>query len=105
MSAHKLVRDRIPEMLPPLVRRECRRASDTDEQRSLLRRKLREEIGEYLSSESPDELIDVLEVTIALASSHGWTAEALEAARQRKAEERGAFREFWVMPVPDDERG
>ncbi len=90
MSQTKLVRDRIPQIIrdgggQPLVR-----VADGEEYRALLRAKLVEEVQEFLASDDPEELADVLEVLHALASDLGLDGDPCgEAAR---GEGRGAGR-------------
>ncbi|GAA5531916.1 nucleoside triphosphate pyrophosphohydrolase [Deinococcus aluminii] len=83
----KLVRDRIPELFPAYTYR----VLDKAEYRPALLAKLEEEVQEYLTDRTPEELADVLEVLHALAALHGLTPEGLEALRARKAAERGGL--------------
>jgi len=53
--------------------------------------KLQEELQEYLSSDNPEELADLVEVIYAIVKYKGLTIEAFEGLRKRKAQERGAF--------------
>jgi predicted house-cleaning noncanonical NTP pyrophosphatase (MazG superfamily) len=64
-----------------------------DEYRHLLREKLGEEVDEFLESEDPHELADVLEVVHALAGLLGLGFDGVEMIRVTKASERGAFAE------------
>jgi predicted house-cleaning noncanonical NTP pyrophosphatase (MazG superfamily) len=87
----KLVRDRIPEIIAanggsPQVRF----LGDEDYVRALTA-KLREELLEWEASKDVVELVDLVEVSLALAAWHGVDAEAFEALRQAKRAERGAF--------------
>src|SRR3954463_998238 len=84
----KLVRDRIPEIITAAGERPVTRVADPIEYRALLRAKLVEELHEFLESEDPAELADVLEVVRALAADLGSSTEALEEIRRRKAAER-----------------
>lgn len=93
----KLVRDRIPELFPENRYRTLSAANYAD----ALRDKLAEEMQEYLTDRTPEELADVLEVLHALAALHGLTPEELEALRAHKAAERGGFarRMWWEAPA------
>jgi predicted house-cleaning noncanonical NTP pyrophosphatase (MazG superfamily) len=93
----KLVRDRIPEIITAAGERPVTRIADPIEYRALLRAKLVEELHEFLESENPEELADVLEVSRALAVDLGSSPEKLEEIRRRKASERGAFSEHVVL--------
>lgn len=89
----KLVRDRIPDLFPA----NTYRVLDQGEYESALRNKLTEEVQEYLTNRTPEELADVLEVLHALAALHGMTSDGLETLRARKAAERGGFAgRVWV---------
>ena len=83
----KLVRDRIPELFPTYTYR----VLDEAEYGSALRNKLAEEVQEYLTDRTSEELADVLEVLQALAALHGLTPQELEEVRTRKAAERGGL--------------
>jgi predicted house-cleaning noncanonical NTP pyrophosphatase (MazG superfamily) len=99
----KLVRDHIPALLEPRRRSTCYRLADSQEKRSLLMRKIDEEVDEYRLSGDPRELADLVEVVHALAQLDGWTPEQLERERARKAAERGAFDDAWVLLIDDSE--
>lgn len=88
---HKLVRDRIPEIIASDGKTcVCETLSDEDYLR-LLDAKLTEELSEYQESHSLEELADLLEVLRAVAVARGWTWEELERVRQEKASKRGGF--------------
>ncbi len=88
---HKLVRDRIPEIIEQNGGK-CRTEilSDEDYLR-MLDEKLTEELAEYHESHSAEELADLLEVIYACAAARGVSREELEAARAEKAVRRGGF--------------
>lgn len=89
---NKLVRDRIPEIIekreghPPKTR-----ILNEDEYPTALRAKLDEEVAEYQTNPSSEELADILEVICALAVSHGLSDTDFEKIRAEKAEKRGGF--------------
>ena len=88
---HKLVRDRIPEIIEADGKTcICETLSDED-YISLLDQKLNEELAEYQESKSLEELADLLEVMQAVVKARGWTLEELEQARAAKAAKRGGF--------------
>ena len=88
---HKLVRDRIPEIIASDGKTcLCETLSDEDYLR-LLDAKLTEELSEYQESHSLEELADLLEVLRAVVKARGWTWEELERVRQDKATKRGGF--------------
>ena len=92
-SGGKLVRDGIPQIIRsrgevPEVRR-----AEPDEYHQLLRNKLKEEVDEFLASEDPEELADILEVVQTLGADLGVDAAQLEELRAGKAAKRGGFRD------------
>ena len=88
---HKLVRDRIPEIIEIDGKKcVCETLSDED-YISLLDQKLNEELAEYQESKSLEELADLLEVMQAVVKARGWTLEELERVRANKAAKRGGF--------------
>lgn len=90
---HKLVRDKIPEIIRN-GGNECRtRILAETEYLACLEQKLSEELNEYLQSGQLEELADLLEVMKAVTEAKGSSWEALEEIRAKKEEKRGAFRE------------
>lgn len=88
---HKLVRDRIPEIIEADGKTcICEILSDED-YLSLLDQKLNEELAEYQESKSLEEMADLLEVIQAIVKARGWTLEELEQVRANKAAKRGGF--------------
>ena len=88
---HKLVRDRIPEIIEA-DGKTCGYETLSDEAYiRLLDQKLNEELAEYQESKSLEELADLLEVMQAVVRARGWTLDELEQVRADKAAERGGF--------------
>lgn len=82
---HKLVRDRIPEIIEADGKTcVCETLSDEAYIR-LLDEKLSEELAEYQESKSLEELADLLEVMQAVVRARGWTLDELEQVRADKA--------------------
>lgn len=102
MSQAKLVRDKIPQIIKDTGAVPVTRVADAVEYRCLLRAKLVEEVDEFLASEDPNELADVLEVLLALAIDLGVDRDHLEKLRSAKAFERGGFadRIVWAGNAP-----
>ena len=102
MGHAKLVRDRIPELIHASGAEPRTRVATRQEFRGLLRDKLVEEAEEFLASEDPEELADILEVVLALAADLGVDRDQLEKLRAAKAFERGAFTEriVWCGNAP-----
>ena len=89
----KLVRDRIPEIIQRSGKTCSVRRLSSEDYLQALRTKLGEELAEYLESGELSELADLLEVLLATAEAEGYTREELEAVREKKARERGGFRD------------
>ena len=88
---HKLVRDKIPEIIESDGKKCVTRVLSQEEYLKELRRKLDEEVQEYHESGDHEELADILEVVYALATATGCTEDALNTIRQEKAQKRGGF--------------
>lgn len=91
MTVKKLVRDNIPEIIEGTGHVPVVRTLDDKEYAEELRRKLMEEVAEYIDEPSTEELADILEVVYALGALHDASSDDLEVVRKSKAEKRGAF--------------
>lgn len=88
---HKLVRDRIPEIIEKDGKTcVCSELSQQD-YITMLDQKLNEELAEYQESKSMEELADLLEVMSAVAFARGSSMDEVERIRIRKKEKRGGF--------------
>ena len=86
---HKLVRDRIPEIIEASGKN-CTWETLSDEAYlQLLDEKLNEELAEYQESKSLEELADLLEVVQDVV--RGWTWNELATLRKEKHRQRGGF--------------
>lgn len=94
---HKLVRDRIPEVIERQGETPVTRILNQEEYLCQLKRKLREETEEFLSDENPEELCDIMEVVYALAAAKGYSQPELEKLRLEKAQKNGAFRDHILL--------
>ena len=99
---NKLVRDKIPEIIEASGKPCATRCLESAEYAGFLKKKLEEEVAEYLKDGGIEELADILEVVRALAALEGADAAALEAARARKAEARGGFERRILLENVDD---
>ena len=88
-SYNKLVRDKIPEILDAKNVSYEKRVATPEEYKVELIKKLSEEAKEFLEAGSIEELADVVEVIEALKLLPEYSD--VEAIRQKKKEERGAF--------------
>ena len=90
---NKLVRDRIPEIIKANGE-ECVTRILTDEEYTVaLRKKLEEEMIEYLNGGDVEELADIYEVILAILNTKGVSATEFDAIRAAKADKRGAFKD------------
>ena len=88
---HKLVRDRIPEIIENDGKQCVCEVLSSEDYLVLLDEKLQEELNEYEESKSLEELADLLEVLYAVVKARGWSVEELEQVRKEKAKQRGGF--------------
>ncbi|MBR6789284.1 MAG: NUDIX domain-containing protein [Oscillospiraceae bacterium] len=88
---HKLVRDRIPEVIRASGGSSLTEELDDETYLELLDQKLDEELLEYHADGNVEELADLLEVIYAAAAARGCSAADLDAIRAEKAAKRGAF--------------
>ena len=87
----KLIRDKIPEIIENSGKKCIVEEMDTDTYIRYLDIKLNEELAEYQSDKSLEELADLLEVIYAVTLARGYSVEELERIRKEKAEKRGGF--------------
>lgn len=91
MIYNKLVRDNIPQIIEDNGGKAEVRILSDEEYRHFLEAKLDEEVGEYHRDQTPEELVDILEVVYALASARGISQSDLQALYQKKHNARGGF--------------
>lgn len=88
---HKLVRDRIPEIIESCGKRCTTEVLSDADFLHMVDIKLDEELAEYHRDQSIEELADLIEVIYAAAQARGYSAAQLDAIREEKAISRGAF--------------
>ena len=99
----KLVRDLIPEIIQKSGNKAIIRTLNDQEYSEMLE-KILEEVNEYITDKTVEELADILEVVYALASLKGATKEEVEALRVKKADARGGFeKKIFLERVEEDE--
>src|SRR6266478_8529808 len=89
---NKLVRDRIPDIIKKQGQNPVTRVLDDNEYVEGLIDKLCEEIDEFDEDRNVEEMADILEVLMALASALGISQQELKRVRDKKAQTRGGFR-------------
>lgn len=97
MKYDKLVRDNIPEIVKQKGGNPVTHIAGDEEYRQKLNEKLQEEVAEFLESGEEEELADIAEVIRAIAATRGMTPEDLEALREKKTAERGAFKKKIIL--------
>lgn len=101
---HKLVRDRIPEIIRASGKTCRTEVLSDDAYLKMIDAKLDEELAEYHKEQNLEELADLLEVLHAAVIARGYTLEELETVRAQKAEKRGGFaQKILLKEVSEDE--
>jgi predicted house-cleaning noncanonical NTP pyrophosphatase (MazG superfamily) len=90
---NKAIRDKIPEIIRASGHDLTVKILNDDEFLSKLEEKLVEELQEYQESKSVEELADILEVIYRISELKGTTKEQLDELKQKKSQERGAFKD------------
>ena len=93
MKYHKLVRDRIPEIIEKQGKTCVTEVLSQDAYIRMVDEKLNEELAEYQESKSLEELADLLEVMEAAVIARGYTWEELLQVRDEKRQKRGGFQD------------
>lgn len=88
---NKLIRDKIPEIIETAGKQCIVEVMNENEYIDALDCKLNEELDEYQSDKSLEELADLLEVMYAVVRARGYSIDDLESVRKEKAEKRGGF--------------
>jgi len=99
-SYDKLVRDNIPAILDEKGVKYEQRIASLEEYRVELVRKLEEEVKEFLASNVPEELADVIEVIEAIKLLPEY--QLVETIRQDKKRERGGFEKRLILKGQKD---
>lgn len=87
----KPVRDRIPEIIAANGDTPIFDVLNDCDKKDYLKQKLKEEVDEFLKSESIEELADVCEVILSIVSAFGWAENDLKTAMTEKRKKRGGF--------------
>lgn len=87
----KLVRDKIPEIITAKGDSAITRILSDEEFSEALKRKLCEELNEFLTDGTVEELADMYEGLLAILEHMGISFESFEELRKKKALEKGGF--------------
>ena len=93
----KLVRDYIPDQIAKNNLSVMYSFADEKDYKLYLERKLVEEVTEYLESNSPEELADILEVVFALAETKEINEKQLMKIRKSKRKKNGTFKNGIIL--------
>ena len=104
---NKLVRDLIPQIIEGTGKSFKSHTLSNDDYNLELKKKLSEEVEEYLNTtgnqDAIEELADIMELMISLAQVHHASIEEVERVRQKKEKERGGFtKKIFLVEVEDD---
>ena len=88
---HKLVRDRIPEIIESSGKTCITEMLSNEEYLKMVDEKFNEELAEYHKDQNIEELADLLELIYAATIARGYSLEELEQVRAEKAAKRGSF--------------
>jgi len=81
----------IPQIIEESGNEAVTRILEDEEYVKALKDKLQEEVQEYLESDDPEELADIIQIIRALVDYHSMSYADLEIVRERKLNERGGF--------------
>lgn len=93
MEYHKLVRDKIPQIIEAQGQRPLIQILEKEEYSRALEQKLDEEVAEFHADKSKEELADILEVVFALAEDLGLAVGELMEVYRQKHDQCGGFRD------------
>jgi len=97
MKYNKLVRDKIPDIIKQTGKESLTHIAGEDEYKKKLYEKLKEEVDEFLEKGDNEELGDILEVIYAISELNNIEIEKIELLREKKAEERGRFKNHIIL--------
>ena len=97
MEYDKLVRDRIPEIIRENGSTPTTHAASEDEYWTKLKEKLGEEVGEFISSPTEEEIADIYEVIDAILKFKGFEYDRIKKIQMEKSQKRGAFEKRIIL--------
>jgi len=101
---NKLVRDNIPEIINKNGQTPYISILDDEQYNTELKKKLIEEVQEYIESEETEELADIIEVVETLADTKGISLDDVIKIKNKKADKNGKFRKKLFLEKVDDKK-
>ena len=102
MKYNKLVRDNIPEIIRKTGKLPVTYVASKEKYFGQLKKKLKEEVNEFVNSDDNEELADILEVIRAICDYKNISLEELEKVRQKKFKECGGFTKKIILDEVKD---
>lgn len=100
MENYKLIRDRIPDIIQKNDETcEVQFLKTDQEYEGVLLEKLHEEVAEYQTDRTLEELADIMEVISAIAESRHSSLEEIDQIRIQKKKERGGFEKRIMLKI------
>ncbi len=100
---NKLIRDNIVKIMEDKGCKVTYEILDDERYGEELDKKLKEEVNEYLSDYSVEEMADIMEVIYAILEYRGMSMEEVEKARIKKRDRKGAFKnKVFLKEVEED---
>ena len=93
----KLVRDNVPEILLNSKKNPIYHVAKPQEHKSLLRKKLLEEVKEFLEQECIEEIADILEVLEQIAKEYQYNWMEILKTKELKKQKNGGFDKMFVL--------
>ncbi|WP_214072576.1 nucleoside triphosphate pyrophosphohydrolase [Mucilaginibacter sp. dw_454] len=93
----KLVRDNIPEIISRSGKIPLFHLANEHEIRQLLNEKLLEEVNEFLSAPSEEELADIYEILDAIVGEYNYDSKSISAIKEEKAKTNGSFNKKLIL--------
>ena len=100
---NKLVRDKIPEIIYNTGSKPKVYIANELQYSEHLKKKLQEEVQEFLEDPCVQELADIQEVILSIATMNGWD-QLLEKERVAKNINRGGFSQRYILIEVDDDK-
>ena len=92
-----MVRDKVPEMIKKQGKKPATHIASDEEYWKLLKKKLQEEVDEFMEVGCEEELSDIFEVMYAICECKKWPIEEVETIREKKRKAKGKYSKRVVL--------